>query len=59
MALVLVTHRLANVRFCDRVHLLDGGRIVDSGTFESLRRSNEGFARMVSRAGIDHRPADR
>jgi ABC-type multidrug transport system fused ATPase/permease subunit len=53
MALVLVTHRLATVRFCDRIYFLEQGRIVESGSFETLVRSNEAFARLVLLAGVE------
>ncbi|MBW8485450.1 ABC transporter ATP-binding protein [Actinomadura parmotrematis] len=33
---VLITHRLASVRFADRIYVLDGGRVVEQGTHEGL-----------------------
>lgn len=33
---ILVTHRVAAARRCDRILVLDGGRIVESGTHEEL-----------------------
>ena len=41
--LVTIAHRLNTVRNCDRVYLMDGGRIVDSGTFDELVERNEMF----------------
>nr|WP_229326251.1 ABC transporter ATP-binding protein [Streptomyces sp. UNOC14_S4] len=38
-AVVLVTHRLANVAVADRIVVLDGGRVVQEGTFGELTRS--------------------
>ncbi|WP_327356343.1 ABC transporter ATP-binding protein [Streptomyces sp. NBC_01304] len=34
--IVLITHRLASVRHSDLVHVLDGGRLVESGSPEEL-----------------------
>lgn len=33
---VLITHRLANVRDCDRIVVLDDGRVVEHGTHDEL-----------------------
>jgi ATP-binding cassette subfamily B protein len=33
---LFISHRLASTRFCDRIVLLDGGRITEEGTHESL-----------------------
>ncbi|MEU8823695.1 ABC transporter ATP-binding protein [Streptomyces sp. NPDC048636] len=38
-AVVLVTHRLANVAVADRIVVLDRGRVIQQGTFEELSRS--------------------
>ncbi|MGP4020696.1 ABC transporter ATP-binding protein [Saccharopolyspora sp. 5N708] len=35
---LLVTHRLANIRYADRILVLDGGRIIESGTHDELIR---------------------
>lgn len=33
---VFISHRLASTRFCDRIYLLDGARLAESGTHEEL-----------------------
>lgn len=33
---VIVTHRLENCRLADRIVVLDGGRIVEQGSFDEL-----------------------
>ncbi|QKV95373.1 ABC transporter ATP-binding protein [Streptomyces sp. NA02950] len=38
-AVVLVTHRLANVAVADRIVVLDHGRVIQQGTFQQLTRS--------------------
>ena len=45
--LILVAHRLATVRQCDRVFLLEGGRIAAAGRFDELMQSNADFRAMA------------
>ncbi len=47
MTVVLVAHRLSTVRECDRIYLLDKGRIVDQGTFDELAARSGGFREMA------------
>ncbi len=44
--LVLVSHRFATVRRVDRIFVLDGGRVVESGDHASLVRSGGPYAQM-------------
>jgi ATP-binding cassette subfamily C protein len=41
--LVTIAHRLTTVRDCDRILLIDGGRIIDTGTYEDLRHRSAAF----------------
>jgi ATP-binding cassette subfamily B protein len=45
---ILVSHRLSSVRHADRVVVIDGGRVVEDGTHESLMRAGGRYARMYS-----------
>lgn len=38
---IMIAQRIASVRNCDRIFVLDGGRIVGSGTHDELLRDNE------------------
>ena len=46
---VVVAHRLSTIRNCDRVLVLDGGRIVEDGTYDDLLAQNGVFAELVER----------
>jgi len=43
---VYISHRLASTRFCDRIILLDGKNILESGTHEELIRNNGKYAEL-------------
>ena len=44
---IFIAHRLSTVKDCDRIIVLDEGRIVQDGTFEHLRNEPGLFQRMV------------
>lgn len=48
--IVMVAHRLATVRSCDRIHLLDAGRIVDAGRYDELIARSQRFRDMALRS---------
>lgn len=45
---VFISHRLASTRFCDRILMLDHGRIAEEGTHESLLAKNGAYAEMFN-----------
>ncbi|MGW8398515.1 hypothetical protein ACWGLP_17785 [Streptomyces lydicus] len=49
-AAVFVTHNLENARIADRIIVPDGGRIVESGTFDSLLDASGLFAELYKLA---------
>jgi ABC-type multidrug transport system fused ATPase/permease subunit len=47
---IMIAHRLTTVQHCDRIFLLERGRISASGTYEELVQRSEMFRRMAGRA---------
>jgi len=45
--IVLIAHRLATVRKCQGIYFLDGGRVVDYGSYDELREKNHRFRDMA------------
>ena len=43
--LVVIAHRLTTVQACEKIHVMKEGRVVASGTYAELSRSNRSFRR--------------
>ena len=50
---IVIAHRLSTIRHCDRILFLDGGKIVEDGTYDELIARNGLFAELVERQRID------
>ena len=46
---VIIAHRLSTIRHCDRILVLDEGRIIEEGTYDELIKMDGFFADMVER----------
>jgi NHLM bacteriocin system ABC transporter ATP-binding protein len=55
---IIVAHRLSTVRACDRIFVMDGGRVVQEGTFQDLVRVEGRFREMARRQLLDVPPLD-
>ena len=52
---VVIAHRLSTIKNCDRIIVLDEGRIVEDGTYDELMEKKGFFAELVSRQQVKDR----
>ena len=52
--IVVIAHRLATVARCDRVLLVDQGRVLADGRYDELLRTNLHFQRFANAGSLDH-----
>lgn len=50
---IVIAHRLSTIRQCDRIVVLDGGRIIEDGTYEELTAKQGVFAELVKRQKVE------
>ncbi len=49
---IVVAHRLSTIKTCDRVIMLEGGKIIEDGTYDELIEKDGAFAKLVKRQQI-------
>jgi len=54
---LILSHRLPLVRYAERVLVLEGGRIVESGTVEELLERDGSFRRLFGGEAVERAPA--
>jgi len=50
---IVIAHRLSTIRHCDRIIVIDEGRIIEDGTYDELISLNGYFAELVERQRTD------
>ena len=53
ITLLMIAHRLENIRQCDRIYVIDYGRVVQTGTHESLMADKDGIYYKLNNYGAD------
>ena len=48
MTVVLIAHRLATVKECDIIYMLEDGQVSDAGTYDDLASRNHTFQMMAN-----------
>lgn len=50
---IVIAHRLSTIKACDRIIVIDKGRIVEDGTYQELINKNGFFADLVGRQRLE------
>ena len=50
---IVIAHRLSTIRQCDRIIVLDKGKIVEDGSYDALLAQDGAFAELVARQRLD------
>ena len=50
---LVIAHRLSTIRNCDRILVLERGKIVEGGTYDELLAKNGAFAQLVALQRLD------
>lgn len=50
---IVIAHRLSTIKQCDRIILLDGGKIIEDGTYDELIGRKGNFYELVERQRLD------
>ena len=53
---IVIAHRLSTIRQCDRIIVLDNGKIAEDGTYDELIAADGAFAELVARQRLDTAP---
>ena len=51
---IVIAHRLSTIRECDRILVLDQGKIIEDGTYDELIHKQGFFAELVARQSLEN-----
>ncbi len=51
---IVIAHRLSTIKHCDRILVIDEGKIAEDGTYDELIAKNGYFAELVERQRLDN-----
>jgi subfamily B ATP-binding cassette protein MsbA len=52
-ATLMIAHRLSTVKNADRIHVIEAGRVVETGSHDDLVRQGGLYARLARQQSLD------
>ena len=52
---IVIAHRLSTIKNCDRIIVLNEGKIIEDGTYDELIAKNGFFTELVSRQQVERK----
>lgn len=53
MTTIFIAHRLSTIKDCDKIYVLEKGKIIETGTHEELKGSGGRYAMLASQQSLD------
>jgi len=47
--IVMIAHRLTTVKNCDRIYLMENGKVIAQGTWDDLEKDSEVFGNLLAK----------
>lgn len=57
--MIFISHRLSSVKNCDKVFMLEGGRLIEEGSHRELMEKNGSYAKMYRRQAMNYLALER
>lgn len=51
--IIMIAHRLSTIKICDKIIMLEMGKVVNEGTFSSLAEQNDKFKEMILNGSLE------